>query len=139
MFILKKILGTGNNIPDLIKLPAKAGDYMANTPLVLNGDRILTNSADNEMPTYMSTETRTIAKDGDLLTCYRILPNMMFETHLAMGEENLYLGQTLFAVKTYGSKFVNSVAKDDVPGNVSVADTNNAKNQYDHIYIVFDS
>ena len=91
MFKLAKIINSGTNVPEPIRLPkALTFEIVAMTPLTLfEGGLLPFENADG--PAYFPLENSS-ADDNDKVLCFKTQPNMLFEVPLIGDPENVYVG-----------------------------------------------
>ena len=132
MFILKRILSSGSNVPEPQTLPATPDvSYKYGAAIVLR-EGIAFNTMAGEVPTYICCETATNASE---VTCYAITPNMIFEAPIKGAPTNLYVGDKVKISTEQGYAMgVNDVTTD---GYITIFDLNGAKKSGDKIYVRF--
>ena len=134
MFQLAKILYSGSNQPEPLRITGTSGEsYTRGQPMKLV-DGILTKVPAGEMPTHMTMETKTVQKEGDTVLCYAITPNMIFDVVCYEDIIGEFSGRK---INLYGSS-TNWIGVGAKAGSVAtVYDAKRAKISGDHIQIRF--
>ena len=134
MFILSKILSSGSNVPEPVKLPpAPDMSFKYGSALVVREGMVFNAMAD-EMPAYICGEnvSGTTPKS---ITCYPITSDMIFETTLKGDPANIYVGDKVkLSVELGSATGVSDVTTD---GFITIFNLNGAKKSGDKIYVRF--
>ena len=134
MFILSKILSSGVNVPEPCKLPASYDTYFqCGTALTLRDGRVY-NTMGSDIPTHIAGENFK-ENQAEFITCYPILPNMIFETTLIDSPTDLSVGSKIgIGVKSGYASGVSAASENKI---ATIFDMNGAKASGDKIYIRF--
>lgn len=135
MFKLVKIISSGTNVPDPIRLNTTAGvEYRTGCALVLTSGA-LTNAGPTTKPTHIALESAK-ADEKSTLLCYAITPGMIFEAPVAGNPGSIKPG---FKVNmgTDGA-FAYAVGVSQTNGVVTVVNTSGAKRVGDKVLATFD-
>lgn len=132
MFKLVKILSSGSNVPEPCKIPpAPDTSFKYGAALVLR-DGMVFNAMADENPTYICGETTS---SGKPVTCYPILPNMIFETTIKGDPTMLYVGDKVkLSLEVGAAMGVNDVTSG---GFITIFSLNGAKKSGDKIHVRF--
>lgn len=134
MFKLKRIISSGVNVPEPELIPLAPNLYSeAGAALAMSEDGLLDIGDYKTMPTHILIAK---ANKNDLYgLCYRITPNMIFETTLYGDPKYLYEGMnvTLYNDK----KGVNCVTDSTESGVATIYDMAGAKKSGDRLLVVF--
>lgn len=91
MFKLIKIENSGVNVPEPVRLPKNTGTVInVGTALSLSSGKIVP-CAFNAKPQYMAYQTASA--DAETVVCYRVYPNMLFETRFTSSTEDVVPGR----------------------------------------------
>ena len=105
--------------------------YKYGAALVVREGMVFNAMAD-DVPTYICAETASGATE---VTCYSIMPNMIFEAPIKGDPTNLYVGDKVKISTEQGAAVgVNNVTSD---GYITIFDLNGAKKSGDKIYVRF--
>ena len=132
MFKLVKIIGSGTNQPEPIRIPTGPSvSYKANCAYTII-DGFLADLTEDTPPTHIAIET-VAADSKDTILCYRILDNMIFEVPVKGSFSSLHAGQKFkIDIDSEGSGIgITSVQG----GFITIYDTNNAQKNGDTTYV----
>ena len=134
MFKLKRIISSGVNVPEPELLTLMPNTYSeAGSVLTMSEDGLLTVGSATTKPTHVLIATAN--KGDERALCYRISPNMIFETSLYGDPEYLYEGAI---VTLYNNKNGFMLVTDNTEGGVAtVYDMMGAKKTGDSLLVVF--
>ena len=129
MFKLIKILNSGVNVPETVRLTKSSLDEIyAGIPVRLESG-VVTVCDIHDKPTHMTVQH---AEAGtNTVMCHEVSPNMIFETYFNEAPEELYIGsKTSFAQDNndmpgcidYAENAGGSVTIVDMPRNASAGD-----------------
>ena len=134
MFRLVKILYSGSNQPEPLRIPGVVGEsYIKGQPMKLDEGR-LTRVASDEFPSYMTMESKTVEEEGDTVLCYEITPNMIFDVTCYGDVIGSFFGRK---VNLYSDGIQLSGVSSKAGSVATVYDPKGAKYMGDHILIRF--
>ena len=134
MFALKKILNSGTNVAEPVRIPTTAGvAYRAGSALVLT-DGAVTNGTTQTMPDYIAAQSAAADEKKSIL-CYPISSNMIFEVPATTGAANLKIGSKVNLVGSTG--FIVKIGNVAEGGVATVVDPQGAKKSGDKVLVAF--
>lgn len=135
MFILRKILDSGVNVPEVVRVKANASlSYKAGTALVLSSG-VAANPTATEKPTHICAEEVGAGKQATMLV-YPILPGMIFECAISAAPASVVPGNKLTLSLDSDSR-ATGVTATVTSGVATVVDLCGAKSAGDKILIQF--
>lgn len=134
MFRLIKIVNSGVNVPEIIKLPKPASlNVKAGTALTLSGGYVAMCTS-TAAPTYIAAENADSSKDS--VFCYAVNGNMLFETTFSAKPTSLAIGDKVTLGSDSNSCTVNVTAT-TTSGVATIVDLMNAANVGDKVTVKF--
>ena len=134
MFKLIKILNSGTNVPESVKLPKSPDlDVKMGSALILSGGTVA-NCTATTSPTYIAAQNAVNGEDKVL--CYPISPDMLFETVFNEPSESVVIGAKVKLCTDDDGSAVN-VSADTASGVATVVDLMGAKNAGDKVTVKF--
>ena len=136
MFIIRKILNGGSNVPEPILMPASANAaYRAGCALKIDSG-VMVNAGSTDKPTFIAAEDAAKGEKS-MIACYPIFTNMLIEVPLLGTPSTIKVGMKVTLVPGDGG-FIDSVGNDTTGGVATVINMNGAVNSGDKIYVRFD-
>ena len=133
MFKLIKILNSGSNVPETVNMTYGGIGGKKGAPLSLYEGNVC-ECAETEMPKYVALKD---PQDFDSqLMCYRITPDMVFETTITGTPSDSLLGQKVTLYKNDGC-IVTGVTDNTNSGVATVIALNGARKSGDKISVSF--
>lgn len=135
MFILRKILSSGSNVPEPCRMPCTAGvAYTIGSALVITAGA-LTNATATDKPQYIALESAAADTKSDLL-CYPVKPDMIFETKIGGNPAGAKLGAKVILALTNGAATRVGISTTD--GVATIVDKSGAKRVGDSVFVRFE-
>lgn len=137
MFVLKKILNSGRNVPEYCRVATTAGvSYQVGSALTINNGKLI-NATATDMPKYIAAESAA-ADEKTTLLCYPVYSNMIFE--VPMGISGISTVNTGDKVVLYLSDgYAIKVGTNKTDGVATVVDKNGAQFVGDKVYVKFEN
>ena len=134
MFKLIKILNSGANVPEPVKLPKSPSlGVKMGSALILSGGTVA-NCTPTTAPTYIAAQNAVSGEDKVL--CYAVSPDMLFETTFNEPSESIVIGAKLTLGTDDEGSAVN-VTADTLSGVATVVDLMGAINPGDKVTVKF--
>lgn len=134
MFKLIKIVNSGVNVPEIIKLPKSSSlNIKMGSALTLSGGYASMCTA-TASPTHIAAENADTTKDS--VSCYEVNSNMLFETVFSAAPTSLTLGDKV-TLATDANNCTVKVSATTTSGVATIVDLMNAKAAGDKVTVKF--
>ena len=134
MFKLIKIVNSGVNVPEIIKLPKSTSlTVKMGSALTLSGGNV-TMCSPTSVPTHIAAEDADASKNS--VFCYAVCGNMLFETVFSASPASLALGDKV-TLATDSSSCTGKVSATTASGVATIVDLMNAKASGDKVTVKF--